>query len=72
MRCHLDLSGEADSPMHKDPPPSFFERPIRRLVIEGVIAGLIASIVVVGTWSLAASQSAQPPRERIPFTKDRN
>jgi hypothetical protein len=57
--------------MHKDPPPSFFERPLRRLVVEGMITGLIASVIVVGVWALTASSG--PPRslESLPMARER-
>jgi hypothetical protein len=56
----------APATMHKDPPPSFFERPVRRLVIEGLITGFIISIIVVGAWALTASYNAKAPADLVP------
>jgi hypothetical protein len=56
--------------MHKDPPPSFFERPLRRLIVEGLVVGLISSTVFFGASLVANSSQGLLSQERMPVLKD--
>ena len=47
--------------MHKDPPPTLLERPIRDIVIYGVLTGLAASVIIFGAYTLLSGKSASAP-----------
>lgn len=60
--------------MHKDPPPTLFEKPTRDIVLHGVITGFVISVVFFGAWSLLSANTAprtgfQPPPKITPAAK---
>lgn len=47
--------------MHKDPPPTLFEKPIRDIVLHGLITGFVISVVFFGAWSLLSANAVERP-----------
>jgi len=54
--------------MHKDPPPTLLERSYTEIVLHGLVAGFIASLIFFGAWALfsADKQNARLPQMPLP------
>jgi len=52
--------------MHKDPPPTLLERPVRDIVLHGLLTGFVASLVVFGAWSLLSANKSDQSIYQLP------
>ena len=57
--------------MHKDPPPTLLERPVRDIVIHGFVVGVIASVIFFGGRALVSSYQAKGTDFRPPLSEPR-